>query len=31
MATITKNKIFFNCLWLIYYKSKSAQILTTAT
>jgi hypothetical protein len=31
MATITKNRNFFNCPLLLYYKSKWAQILIAAT
>jgi hypothetical protein len=31
MAAITKNRNFFNCPLLLYYKSKWAQILTAAT
>jgi hypothetical protein len=30
MATVTENRNFFNCLLLLYYKSKWAQILTAA-
>jgi ATP/ADP translocase len=31
MATVTKNRKFFNCPLLLYYNSRWAQILTTAT
>jgi len=31
MAAVTKTRNFLNCLLLLYYKSKSAQILTAAT
>jgi hypothetical protein len=31
MAAVTKNRNFFNCPLLLYYKSKWAQILTAAT
>jgi hypothetical protein len=31
MAAVTKNRYFFNCPLLLYYKSKWAQILTAAT
>jgi hypothetical protein len=31
MATVTKNKNFFNCPLLLYYKSKWAQFLLTDT
>ena len=31
MVTVTKNRNFFNCPLLLYYKSQSAQILTAAT
>ena len=31
MASVTKNRNFFNCPLLLYYKSKWAQILTAAT
>ena len=31
MAAVTKNRNFFNCPLLLYYKSKWAQILYTAT
>jgi hypothetical protein len=30
-AAVTKDKNFFNCPLLLYYKSKWAQILTAAT
>jgi hypothetical protein len=31
MAAVTKNRNFFNCPLLLYYKSKLAQILIAAT
>ena len=31
MAAVTKNRNFFNCPLLLYYKSKWAQIVTAAT
>jgi hypothetical protein len=31
MAAVANNRNFFNCPLLLYYKSKSAQILTAAT
>jgi hypothetical protein len=31
MTAVTKNRHFFNCQFLLYYKSKWAQILTAAT
>jgi hypothetical protein len=31
MAAVSKNRNFFNCPLLLYYKSKWAQILTAAT
>jgi hypothetical protein len=31
MAAVTKNRHFFNCPLLLYYKSKWAQIVTAAT
>jgi hypothetical protein len=31
MAAVTKNRNFFSCQFLLYYKSKSTQILTAAT
>jgi hypothetical protein len=30
MAVVTKNRNFYNCPWLLYYKSKWAPILTAA-
>jgi len=31
MAAVTKNRHFFNCPWLLYYKSNQAQIVAAAT
>jgi hypothetical protein len=31
MAAVTKNRNFFSCQFLLYYKSKGTQILTAAT
>jgi hypothetical protein len=31
MAAVTKNRNFFSCQFLLYYKSKLTQILSTAT
>jgi hypothetical protein len=31
MAGVTKNRNFFSCQFLLYYKSKWTQILTAAT